>query len=75
VLVRDVEAELKPANSGASTHGLALTRDIRFSIALGQSHVEAPGGAKACIKHISSTRSYSRDEVKKFAASLSAVAS
>ena len=37
--------------------------------------LEAPGGAKADIARISSTQSRLQDEVKKFAASLSAVVS
>ncbi len=31
LLVRDVEAQLKPANSGTRTHGLALTRNLCFN--------------------------------------------
>jgi len=36
-------------------------------------HVEVPGRTKACIAEISSTPSCSLDEVKKIAATLSAV--
>ena len=50
-----------------------VTRPSKGTPALVNYHVEVPGGAKACIAQITATPSYSQQEIKAIALSLSAV--
>lgn len=49
-----------------------VTTPSKATPALVTYHVEAPGGAKACILQITATPSYSQQEIKAIALSLSA---
>jgi len=56
----------------SATRSFYVTRPTKGTPALVNYHVEVPGGAKGCILQITATPSYSQQEIKAIALSLSA---